>query len=142
MGLILSLDANVLIDLANRRRARVRQAFDDAVAAGDSILASSFAAHELIFGAMISARPTQELAVAERLLQELSVAAFTLEDARSTAELRRRLKMAGRPIGPVDTLIAGQALGRGWTVVTANLREFGRVEGLQVIDWTAPPEGP
>jgi tRNA(fMet)-specific endonuclease VapC len=135
--LILSLDANVLIDVVNRRQPQVRRAFDDALARGDTLVACSFAAHELIFGAVISARPAQELAAAERLLGLLSVAAYTLEDARSTAELRRRLKMAGRPIGPVDTLIAGQALGRGWTVVTANLREFERVEGLQVIDWTA-----
>jgi len=35
-------------------------------------------------------------------------------------------------------LIAGQALARNWTVVTANTREFNRVEGLNVIDWTVP----
>lgn len=136
--MILSLDANVLIDLVNGRRPHVRQGFEKAVAAGDTLVTCSFAAHELIFGAVISARPARELAVAERLLERLSVAAYTLEDARSTAELRRRLKIAGRPIGPVDTLVAGQALGRGWTVVTANVREFERVDGLQVIDWTAP----
>lgn len=136
--MILSLDANVLIDLANRRRPKVRQAYDRAVAAGDEFVACAFAAHELIFGAAISGRPAQQLEVAEQLLAGLAVAPFTLEDARSTAELRRRLRSAGRPIGPVDTLIAGQALGRGWAVVTANTREFERVEGLRVIDWTAP----
>jgi tRNA(fMet)-specific endonuclease VapC len=140
--LILSLDTNVLIDLANRRRPRVRQACDRAIAAGDSLVACAFAAHELIFGAVISDRSVQQLAVAERVLAELSVAPFTLEDARSTAELRRRLREAGRPIGPVDTLIAGQALGRGWTVVTANRREFERIDGLHVIDWTSAAGAP
>jgi tRNA(fMet)-specific endonuclease VapC len=135
--LILSLDANVLVDLANRQRPQVRQAYDNAVVAGDEFVACAFAAHELILGAVISDRPARQLEVAERLLAGLAVAPFTLEDARSTAELRRRLRVAGRPIGSVDTLIAGQALGRGWTVVTANRREFERVEGLHVIDWTA-----
>jgi tRNA(fMet)-specific endonuclease VapC len=140
--LILSLDANVLVDLTNHRQPQVRRAYDAAVASGATIVACAFAAHELIFGAVISGRPAHQLAVAEHLLADLTVAPFTLEDARSTAELRRRLRQAGRPIGPVDTLIAGQALGRGWTVVTANLREFERVEGLQVIDWTAGPQSP
>jgi tRNA(fMet)-specific endonuclease VapC len=40
------------------------------------------------------------------------------------------------PIGPFDTLIAGQALARGMTLVTANMREFSRVEGLRLEDWT------
>jgi tRNA(fMet)-specific endonuclease VapC len=140
MDLILSLDANVLIDLVNHRRPQVRRAYDNAVAAGETLVACSFAAHELIFGAVISARPAPELAAAERMLGQLSLAPYTLDDARSTAELRRRLKIAGRSIGPVDTLVAGQALGRGWTVVTANTREFAQVEGLKVIDWTAAPQ--
>jgi tRNA(fMet)-specific endonuclease VapC len=139
--LILSLDANVLIDLANDG-AQVRQAHRRAVDAGDEIVVCAFAAHELIFGAAISGRPAEELTVAEQLLSTLSVEPYTLEDARATAELRRRLRAAGRPIGPVDTLIAGQALGRGWAVVTANRREFDRVEGLHVIDWTAAPQSP
>jgi tRNA(fMet)-specific endonuclease VapC len=141
MGLILSLDTNVLIELVNRSP-WIRHAFDRALAAGDEFVACAFAAHELIFGAVISGRAERELPAAEGLLAELTVAPFTLEDARSTAELRRRLRQAGRPIGPVDTLIAGQALGRGWTVVTGNRREFERVDGLTVIDWTSPAGAP
>ena len=36
--------------------------------------------------------------------------------------------------------IAGQARARGWTVVTENRREFDRVDGLTVIDWTEPQD--
>jgi tRNA(fMet)-specific endonuclease VapC len=50
--------------------------------------------------------------------------------------LRRR----GQAIGPLDGLIAGQALARSWTLVTANRREFDRIEGLNVIDWTQPAD--
>ena len=63
--------------------------------------------------------------------------AFDPEDARAAAEIRADLKRKGTPIGPYDVLIAGQSLARGLTVVTANLREFERVEGLKVEDWTA-----
>ncbi|HWF78258.1 MAG TPA: hypothetical protein VN694_13895 [Caulobacteraceae bacterium] len=36
----------------------------------------------------------------------------------------------------------GQAMARGWAIATANVHEFGRVQGLQVIDWTAPTGAP
>ena len=45
------------------------------------------------------------------------------------------LRRLGRSIGDIDTLVAGQALARGWTVVTGNVSHFGRVEGLSLIDW-------
>ncbi|PZR07475.1 MAG: VapC toxin family PIN domain ribonuclease, partial [Azospirillum brasilense] len=40
-------------------------------------------------------------------------------------------------IGPYDLMIAGQARSRGLVVVTGNLSEFGRVEGLRCEDWLA-----
>ena len=49
----------------------------------------------------------------------------------------RRLEKAGTPICAYDLLIAGQALRRGLTVVTANTAEFGRVAGLSWEDWTS-----
>lgn len=50
--------------------------------------------------------------------------------------MRATLEMSGNPIGAYDLLIAGQALRRGLTVVTANTTEFGRVSGLNWQDWT------
>jgi tRNA(fMet)-specific endonuclease VapC len=50
--------------------------------------------------------------------------------------VRAALEKSGTPIGPYDLLIAGQALARGLTVVTANVGEFGRVPGLETVDWT------
>ena len=60
------------------------------------------------------------------------------QDMRVTARLRAELRGQGLSIGAYDLLIAGQALARGWTVVTGNVREFRRVPGLDVIDWAAP----
>jgi tRNA(fMet)-specific endonuclease VapC len=51
-------------------------------------------------------------------------------------DLRAELERAGTPIGPYDLLIAAQALRSGSTLVTANVREFRRVPGLAVEDWT------
>lgn len=140
--MILSLDANVLIDIANGRRTDVRRGFDLAVQNGDTLVTCSLASHELLFGASISRRPSVQVAAAHRLLEDVAVVDFAQGDAAAAVQVRIRLRGIGRSIGPFDTLIAGQALARGWVMVTANVREFGRVEGLRVIDWTGPAGAP
>ena len=46
------------------------------------------------------------------------------------------LERKGMPIHPMDMLIAGHAKSKGVILVTNNTREFFRVEGLEVEDWT------
>ncbi len=132
----LSLDSNVLIDLVNGSSNAVRANYDNAAMADEQMAICAVAAHEVIFGASISARPKIQIASALGLFESLSVVDWTREDAMVAAELRADLRRRGLPIGGFDMLIAGQALNRGWTLVTANTREFNRVEGLQVEDWT------
>jgi tRNA(fMet)-specific endonuclease VapC len=67
---------------------------------------------------------------------DLDLLEFDDEDARTAGQVRAALEKAGNPIGAYDLLIAGQALRRGLTVVTANTTEFGRVTGLSWQDWT------
>lgn len=96
---------------------------------------SAIVLHELYFGAFKSGRTEESLAVVEAI--GLPLIPFEAEDARRAGEVRADLARKGTPIGPYDLLIAGQALARGLTVVTANVREFQRVEGLVVEDWGA-----
>lgn len=46
------------------------------------------------------------------------------------------LEKAGTPIGPLDMMIAGHAMALGYTVVTNNTKEFERVKGLKLENWT------
>jgi tRNA(fMet)-specific endonuclease VapC len=71
----------------------------------------------------------------EQLVSSLPVEPFTREDAAHYARLRAGLEKRGLGIGPIDTLIAAQALRLGAVVVTRNLREFSRVPGLTVENW-------
>ena len=57
--------------------------------------------------------------------------------AQQYGRIRAQLEKLGTPIGPNDLLIASIALARDVTLVTANTREFARVEGLQWEDWEA-----
>jgi tRNA(fMet)-specific endonuclease VapC len=65
----------------------------------------------------------------------LELLPFDDDDARAAGEIRATLEAVGRPIGAYDLLIAGQALRRGMTLVTANVSEFSRVAGLRWEDW-------
>lgn len=71
----------------------------------------------------------------ETLLRLVPVEPFSREDAHQYALLRSHLEKRGEGIGPLDTLIAAQALRLGATVVTHNTREFRRVPGLRLEDW-------
>lgn len=69
------------------------------------------------------------------LAQTLPVEAFTRDDSTHYAAIRHDLEARGLGIGPMDTLIAAQALRLGATVVTRNTTEFSRVNGLKVENW-------
>jgi tRNA(fMet)-specific endonuclease VapC len=66
----------------------------------------------------------------------VGVLAFDGTDAAHAGTMRATLERGGAPIGPYDVLIAGPALRHRATLVTANRREFERVPGLRVADWT------
>ena len=53
----------------------------------------------------------------------------------ATTDIRVALRLAGTPIGPNDTAIAGHAIAAGAVLVTNNVREFERVPGLVLEDW-------
>ncbi|MBO9706987.1 MAG: type II toxin-antitoxin system VapC family toxin [Caulobacter sp.] len=137
----LALDTNVLIDLIRGRNPVVRRNFEVAVLAGESLVTSIVVFHELQFGVAASRKPTKEAAAVSEVLRGIDVEPLNEQDALYAAGVRAELKRQGRPIGPYDGLIAGQALARGWTLVTSNVREFERVKGLAVRDWLEAPEG-
>ncbi|MGI9169861.1 MAG: PIN domain-containing protein [Caulobacteraceae bacterium] len=133
----LSLDTNVFIELIRGRNRLVRRRFAEASAAPEPLVASLIVAHELYYGAEVHPDPFAQLRNAHLILAQVGVTPFDARDMGMAAKVRARLKARGLAIGPYDALIAGQALARRWTVVTANVREFSRIDGLKVIDWTA-----
>lgn len=63
------------------------------------------------------------------------LAEFTLGAALHYADIRAALEATGKTIGPLDLLIAAQARSLGATLITANPREFKRVNDLKVQGW-------
>ena len=98
---------------------------------------SSITLAELEFGAAKSSRSEQaRLALIEFLLP-LEIVDFDATAAGVYGLVRAALERKGRPIGPLDTLIAAHALAIESVLVTNNTREFRRVSGLSIEDWTA-----
>ena len=91
--------------------------------------------HELYFGAYKSDRVAFNEGQVTALLKSFTLLPFEENDARHAGDIRARLKREGAPIGPLDTLIAGQARSRGLLRVSNNLKEFARVPGLDVVNW-------
>jgi tRNA(fMet)-specific endonuclease VapC len=92
---------------------------------------------ELRTGAAKSASSARTTRLLEHFLQPLAVLDFTSDDARAYAAVRARLEHAGTPIGPLDSLIAAQAVARKLTLVSNNEREFKRITGLRLENWAA-----
>lgn len=136
---MIHLDANVAIALLNDRQPQVRARFDAALGAGMPLALSIIVFHELMYGAAASERrKANEDKIAIFIASaRLALLPFEAADAREAADIRADLKRAGAPIGPYDVLIAAQARRAGTTLVTANTREFERVPGLTVVDWSA-----
>jgi tRNA(fMet)-specific endonuclease VapC len=131
------LDTNVCIALINDSSEKVRWRYVLAEREEASFAISTIVLHELYYGVAKSdqaARNTR--ALAEFLHRDIALLDFNTEDARVASEIRAELERKGKRIGEYDTLIAGQALARNLLLVTANTREFARVKGLVVEDWS------
>jgi tRNA(fMet)-specific endonuclease VapC len=132
------LDTNAVVALLRNKPARVRERYREAEAAEDYVALSSIVMFELWYGVAQSSRVPENTERLRVLLSgDLDLLDFDDEDARIAGQVRATLEKAGTPIGAYDLLIAGQALRRGLTVVTANTSEFSRVTGLKWEDWTS-----
>lgn len=130
------LDTNVCIILINGTSQVSRKRFNRAVAAGDQIFVSSIAMFELWYGVFNSSRAQfNSSRLAAFLEGPIGLLDFDEDDARAAGLIRAALKQKGCPMGSYDVLLAGQAVQRSLTLVTANISEFSRVEELVCQDW-------
>ncbi|TCR00583.1 tRNA(fMet)-specific endonuclease VapC [Neorhizobium sp. JUb45] len=127
------LDTNICIFTIKNKPQQVRDAFNRH---NGQLCMSSVSLMELICGAEKSASPERNLAVVEGFAARLEVLSYDEIAATHTGQLRAEVARNGTPIGPYDQLIAGHARSRGLIVVTNNRREFDRVAGLRVEDWS------
>ncbi|MBX4908936.1 MULTISPECIES: type II toxin-antitoxin system VapC family toxin [Rhizobium] len=128
------IDTNAVIALIGRKSdmllSRVMESDEG------SIGLSTVVMHELYYGAYKSAKISYNLETLRLFMADFPAVGFEREDALAAGEIRAALAAKGKPIGPYDVLIAAQARSRDLVLVTNNVGEFQRVEGLCVEDWT------
>jgi len=128
------LDTDLCIRLLRDRPQGLRPRFN---AEADTLCISTITLAELLHGAAKSVRPVETRQGVEGLAARLAVLPFDEDAAAHAGEIHADLERRGKVIGPYDILIAGHARSRGLVVITGNLGEFQRVEGLRAEDWMA-----
>ena len=129
-----SLDTNLCIRVLRDRPKGVRAAF---TANGEALCLSDVVLYELLYGAERSNDPPRVRREVEHFAARLTVVPFDSEAAAHTADIRSDLESRGCVIGPYDLMIAGHARSRGLIIVTGNLAEFQRVQGVRCENWLA-----
>jgi len=129
------LDTNILVYVLNARphHQAVLDRFDREKP-GDMAV-SSVTLAELLFGIEKSRQAQMNRKILQPVLDALNVLAFDAKAAQSYGTVRASLESAGKPIGPLDTLIAAHAMSLDLTLVTNNMREFSKVRHLRLENW-------
>lgn len=124
------LDTNAVIALLNKNQTFIEQLkryrpSDFAV--------SSIVMFELYYGAHKSQKVLENLNKLQKLL--FIELAFDRQAAQIAGKIRADLTKLGTPIGAYDVMIAAQAIAHNLTLITHNVKEFQRIDGLKWEDW-------
>ncbi|MBT4290105.1 MAG: type II toxin-antitoxin system VapC family toxin [Deltaproteobacteria bacterium] len=126
------LDTNIISELMRNPHGIIRDRI--ATIGEEAICTSIIVSSELHFG--VEKKGSKKLrSQLEAILSAIEIIPFKEPTDRQYAVLRSNLEKSGTPIGPNDMLIAAQAITYGLTLVTANIREFKRVQGIAVENW-------
>ena len=127
------LDTNIVIYTMKNRPQRVKRRFQQH---HGQMGISAVTLGELVFGAEHSQQVERNLADIEAMAAKLEVLPFDDKAAYHFGQIRAALYLTGRPIGPYDMMIAGHARAYGLKLVSNNVKEFERVPGLVLEDWS------
>ncbi len=128
------LDANICIYLIKKQPQSVLDRFAEFPVGEVGISVVTLA--ELEYGASKSRHPVKNRTALDQFIAPLEVADFDRPATLAYGRVRAILEQRGNPIGSMDLLIAAHALSVGVKLVTNNVREFARVPGLRVENWT------
>ena len=128
------VDTNILIFLCNSKSKLLEDKFKSHDPEEFSV--SSITVGELIYGVNKSRYRDRNLQAILKILSPFKIIDFDSRDGWEYGEIRAELEKKGTIIGGNDLMISAQARRRGLIMVTNNTREYRRVSGLQVEDWT------
>ena len=101
----------------------------------EDVCISSITYAELVHGVEKSASVERNRVALLLLLSNIEIKDFDVKAADEYGKIRADLEKKGTPLGPLDMMIAGHAKSLGLAVVTNNVKEFSRVNGIEVVNW-------
>lgn len=126
------LDTDMCIFTITRKPAHIKRMFNTHIG---QLCISAVTWGELICGAEKSEQVENNLATLDGFAARLEVLPFDKQASRQFGQVKAELELQGQKIGSYDTMIAGHARSQGLIVVTNNVREFKRVEGVRIVNW-------
>ncbi|MBO4899996.1 MAG: type II toxin-antitoxin system VapC family toxin [Lachnospiraceae bacterium] len=127
------LDTNICIYVIKHKPEKVFLKLQDIDPRDVCISSVTYA--ELTYGVEKSSAVAKNRVALSVLLSNIEILDFDADAADSYGVIRADLERKGTPIGALDMMIAGHALSVGCTIVTNNVREFSRVNGLKIENW-------
>jgi tRNA(fMet)-specific endonuclease VapC len=128
------LDTNIISAIVTGKSARLLERFSRTPR--QDLATVTVVWHEVQFGLAANPGIHHKLhTVYETLFDGLVLLPASQEIWLRAAHIRATLKLRGTPIGPYDLLIAAAAIEHNLILVTNNIREFARVDGLRCEDW-------
>jgi len=128
------LDTNICIFAINRKNPQVVNKIKEKI--NTNMHLSSLTIAELEFGVENSQYVEKNRIALLKFISLFFVLPFDDEDAVSYGKLMAKLKRKGEMIGPIDMLLAAQALSKELILITNNVGEFSRIDGLKIEDWS------
>lgn len=126
------LDTDTCIYTIKRKPTHLKRLFN---AHAGQLAISSVTWGELIYGAEKSNNVEVNLAQVEGFGARLEILPFDEQEAKQFGQVKAELEAKGKAIGSYDMMIAGHARSHGLIVVTSNVREFKRIDGIRVENW-------
>jgi tRNA(fMet)-specific endonuclease VapC len=127
------LDSNICIYVINNRPIKVVRKIKEFIP--PEIKLSSISIAELEYGVSKSQNREKNRQALVNFASAFDIIDFNGEDAEIYGIIRADLEKKGQVIGPYDMQIAAQALSRNYVLVTNNVNEFSRINGLKIENW-------
>ena len=127
------LDTNTCIYVINKKSKTILNKLSE-IEISEMVI-SSITVAELFFGVEKSSKKEENLTSLNNFLLPFGILNFDSSDSVTYAKIRTELQKAGTPIGPMDLLIASQAISKDLILVSNNTREFQRVQNLKLENW-------
>ena len=127
------LDTNICIYVIKHKPEKVFQKLQEVDP--EEVCVSSVTYAELVHGVEKSAAVEKNRLALSILFANIEILDFDVDATNCYGKIRAGLEKKGTPIGPLDMMIAGHAMSKGYIVVTNNVKEFSRVRNLKIENW-------